>query len=330
MFIKIKNFFKENYKFLLVLILIVVFFNVRLPYYIMAPGGTIDVTDRVLMDDYEKSSKGSLNMLYVSEYKATPASLLLAKLKNWDIDKNEERQVSDESAADIEKRNKIMRDNSLDIATLVAYKEAQKEITITEKRNVVIATTIDNGLEIGDIILEADGQVCEDIETVKKIISNKEVDDDITFKIIRDDKEKLVRSKVILDNNTKVIGVVIITEYDYNKNPEVDIKFKDSESGASGGLMLSLTIYNAISGEDIIKGRNIAGTGTISVNGTVGEIDGIKYKIMGAAHDGMDIVLVPENNYEEAIRTKNTYNFDIEIVKVNTFKEAINYLKNFE
>ena len=282
------------------------------------------------MDDYEKSTKGSLNMLYVSEYKATPASLLLAKLKNWDIDKNEERQVSDESAADIEKRNKIMRDNSLDIATLVAYKEAQKEITITEKRNVVIATTIDNGLEIGDIILEADGQVCEDIETVKKIISNKEVDDDITFKIIRDDKEKLVRSKVILDNNTKVIGVVIITEYDYNKNPEVDIKFKDSESGASGGLMLSLTIYNAISGEDIIKGRNIAGTGTISVNGTVGEIDGIKYKIMGAAHDGMDIVLVPENNYEEAIRTKNTYNFDIEIVKVNTFKEAINYLKNFE
>lgn len=330
MFIKIKNFFKENYKFLLVLILIVVFFNVRLPYYIMAPGGTIDVTDRVLMDDYEKSSKGSLNMLYVSEYKATPASLLLAKLKNWDIDKNEERQVSDESAADIEKRNKIMRDNSLDIATLVAYKEAQKEITITEKRNVVIATTIDNGLEIGDIILEADGQVCEDIETVKKIISNKEVDDDITFKIIRDDKERLVRSKVILDNNTKVIGVVIITEYDYNKNPEVDIKFKDSESGASGGLMLSLTIYNAISGEDIIKGRNIAGTGTISVDGTVGEIDGIKYKIMGAAHDGMDIVLVPENNYEEAIRTKNTYNFDIEIVKVNTFKEAINYLKNFE
>ena len=28
--------------------------------------------------------------------------------------------------------------------------------------------------------------------------------------------------------------------------------------------MLTLTIYNAISDEDIIKGRNIAGTGTIS------------------------------------------------------------------
>ncbi len=42
--------------------------------------------------------------------------------------------------------------------------------------------------------------------------------------------------------------------------------------------MLTLTIYNAISGEDLIKGRNIAGTGTINLDGTVGEIDGVKYK----------------------------------------------------
>ena len=57
--------------------------------------------------------------------------------------------------------------------------------------------------------------------------------------------------------------------------------------------MLTLTIYNAISGEDLIKGRNIAGTGTINLDGTVGEIDGVKYKIMGANNSNMDIVFVP-------------------------------------
>ena len=31
------------------MILIVLFFNVKLPYYIMAPGGTINITDRVVM-----------------------------------------------------------------------------------------------------------------------------------------------------------------------------------------------------------------------------------------------------------------------------------------
>lgn len=293
----------------------------------MAPGGTINITDRVEMEGYQNKD-GSLNMLYVSEYEGTPATLLVAKLKSWDIEKNEERQISDESISDIEKRNKIMRDNSLDIATMVAYTEAGKEITIKDKKNVVIGVTKDNGLEVGDVILKTDGQECDDIKEIKKIISSKEVGDTITFKVLRNNKEEEIKSKILLEDNTKVIGVVIITEYDYDIDPEINVKFKKTESGASGGLMLTLTIYNAISDEDIIKGRNIAGTGTISPDGTVGEIDGIKYKIMGAAQDKMDIVFVPSANYDEAIKTKGKYNYDINIIKVDTFDEAVEYLKN--
>lgn len=293
----------------------------------MAPGGTINITDRVEMEGYQNKD-GSLNMLYVSEYEGTPATLLVAKLKSWDIEKNEERQISDESISDIEKRNKIMRDNSLDIATMVAYTEAGKEITIKDKKNVVIGVTKDNGLEVGDVILKTDGQECDDIKEIKKIISSKEVGDTITFKVLRNNKEEEIKSKILLEDNTKIIGVVIITEYDYDIDPEINVKFKKTESGASGGLMLTLTIYNAISDEDIIKGRNIAGTGTISPDGTVGEIDGIKYKIMGAAQDKMDIVFVPSANYDEAIKTKEKYNYDINIIKVDTFDEAVEYLKN--
>ena len=324
---KFKQFIKENYKFLLLILLIVLFFNVKVPYYIMAPGGTINITDRVEMEGYQNKD-GSLNMLYVSEYEGTPATLLVAKLKSWDIEKNEERQISDESISDIEKRNKIMRDNSLDIATMVAYTEAGKEITIKDKKNVVIGVTKDNGLEVGDVILKTDGQECDDIKEIKKIISSKEVGDTITFKVLRNNKEEEIKSKILLEDNTKVIRVVIITEYDYDIDPEINVKFKKTESGASGGLMLTLTIYNAISDEDIIKGRNIAGTGTISPDGTVGEIDGIKYKIMGAAQDKMDIVFVPSANYDEAIKTKEKYNYDINIIKVDTFDEAVEYLKN--
>lgn len=92
--------------------------------------------------------------------------------------------------------------------------------------------------------------------------------------------------------------------------------------------MLTLTIYNAITDEDIIKGRNIAGTGTISSDGQVGEIDGIKYKIMGAAKNKMDIVFVPSANYEEAIKTKEKYNYKLNIIKVDNFSEVVEYLKN--
>ena len=114
---------------------------------------------------------------------------------------------------------------------------------------------------------------------------------------------------------------------DYNlPTPKLDLKFKDSESGSSGGLMLTLTIYNALTDDDIIKGRTIAGTGTISYDGSVGEIDGVKYKIMGAASNNVDIVFVPSGNYEEAIDTKNKYHYDMEIISVDYFDEVVEYL----
>ncbi len=325
---KLKKFIKENYKYISIIIIIVLFFNIKLPYYIMAPGGVIDITDRVVMDNYKKEDKGSINMLYVSEYSATPASMLMAKLRGFDIEENKSRQISNETVKEINTRNKIMRDNSLDIATMVAYNEAGKKINIKEKKNIVIAVTKENGLEIGDIILSVDKQEINSIEDIKKIINSKEENDIINFKIKRDNKEKEIKSKVLIENNTKVVGVVIITEYDYDIEPNIDIKFKDSESGSSGGLMLSLTIYNAITNDDIIKNRKIAGTGTISSDGSVGEIDGVKYKIMGAAKANADIVFVPSANYEEAIMVNNKYKYNLNIIRVDTFKETIEYLKN--
>ena len=325
---KFKEFIKENYKIILLMILIILFFNIKLPYYILAPGGTINITNRVVMEDYKKEENGSINMLYVSEYDGTPASLLMAKIKNYDIESNKERQISNETIKEINKRNKIMRDNSLDIATMVAYTEAGKKIDIKNRKNVVVATTIDNGLEIGDEIITVDNVKCEEVIDIKKQINSKEENDIITFKILRENKEKEIKSKVLLEGTNKIVGAVIITEYDYEIDPQIDIKFKNSESGASGGLMLALTIYNAITEDDIIKGRTIAGTGTISFDGTVGEIDGIKYKIMGAAKNKADIVFVPSANYEEAVMTKNKYKYNLEIVRVDTFKEAIEYLKN--
>ena len=325
---KIRRFIKENYRFLLLMILIVLFFNIRLPYYIMAPGGTINITDRVVMEDYKKDNNGSINMLYVSEYEGTPASILMAKLRNYDIESNKERQISNESVKEINRRNTIMRDNSLDIATMVAYRESGKEITIKEKKNIVIARTLDNGLEVGDIILSVDGMSCDDVSEIKKVINRKEEGEYVTFKILRNNKEKEIKSKIVLSENTKVVGVVIITEYDYDISPKIDIKFKNSESGSSGGLMLTLTIYNAINDEDIIKNRKIAGTGTISSDGTVGEIDGVKYQIMGAAREKVDVVFVPTANYEEAVMVNNKYKYNLNIVRVDSFKETIEYLKN--
>ena len=48
---------------------------------------------------------------------------------------------------------------------------------------------------------------------------------------------------------------------------------------------------------------------------------------MGAVKNKADVFLVPKENYDEAIKVKEKKNYKIEIVKVETLKDAIDYLE---
>ena len=101
-----KKFFKENYKFLIFMLILITVVNVELPYYIEAPGGTINLSKRI-DENYDKKN-GSLNMLYVTEYDGTVLSLIMGKMiKSWDISKIENQRLLDESLDDIKVRNKL-------------------------------------------------------------------------------------------------------------------------------------------------------------------------------------------------------------------------------
>ena len=328
MFDKIKQIIREDLWFIISLIIIFIVFNVKLPYYINMPGGTIKINDRIDCDKCNDIN-GSLNMLYVSEIVATiPTYLFSYVIPNWDLESIKNQQINNETVEEINSRNKLMLDSSIDSAMYVSYKEAGKDIKIKDKRSYVVTVMFDNNLLIGDEILEVDNNKIEDISDIKKIILGKNVGDSLDFKVKRNNKDINVNVEVREKDNNKIIGAVIITDYDYEVDPKIDIKFRKSESGASGGLMMALSMYTKISDDDIVRGRKIAGTGTISSDGSVGEIDGIKYKIMGAVRDNMDIVLVPSGNYKEAMQVVKKNKYDIKIVEVKTFKDAINYLKN--
>lgn len=317
-----KKFLKENLKSMIIMLIFIIVVNIELPYYIEAPGGTINLTERI-EEEYDKDN-GSLNMLYVTHYRGNVVTLLLGKiLDSWDIYEISNQQISDENANDIYIRNKVMLDNSIQNATFVAYKHANKEITIKDKKNIVIATTKDNGIKIGDILISVDNTKINTPVDLREIVLSKNPGDTINLLVERDEKEKNI--PITIDED-KLIGIASITNYEYELPDDLNINFKGSEGGSSGGLILSLGIYSEITGVDILKGRNIAGTGTIDINGNVGQIDGIKYKIAGAVKEKMDIVLVSPYNYEEAKQVIQENNYDIELVKVSTFQEAITYL----
>ena len=325
---KIKAFFKENISYIIILIVTFLLFYIELPFYIMAPGGTIDISDKVTIDDGNKLN-GKVNMLYASSLKATIPNYLFDKISNkWDEFPNSERQIGHESSSDVEFRDKILLDNSVDNAIYVAYKASGKDIQIKNVYNYVIGEVDEAKCElaIGDIILEADGKDITSIN-LNEYIASLEVGDNIDFKVT-DDKDRISSKKcsVVDIDGAKKVGILYSQNFDYDTS-SIDIKFNGSEGGSSGGFMMSLSIYLALSDEDLLRGRNIAGTGTIDINGVVGEIGGVKYKIIGAHNAKVDLVFVPLENYNEAMYIVNKYNYDMEIVKVHTLEDAINYLK---
>lgn len=326
---KIKEILRENYKELIFLFLFIVLFTIKLPYYINAPGGLMNVNDRVAIDDgYE--AKGSLNMAYVTEIKATIPTLILSIFnKDWDILKEEEITYENETIEDTYYRDHLLLKESVNNAIIVGFTKAGKKVEITSSS--LIVTYVDEeaktNIEIGDEILSIDDVEVTSTSQINDILSKKEENDEITLKVINNKKEVIKKAVLRQEDERTVIGILITEKKEVETMPEVELKFKKSESGPSGGLMTSLAIYNYLTPEDITHGKTIVGTGTIDENGNVGSIGGVKYKLKGAIKNKAEIFIVPNGeNYDEAIKLKKEYDYKIEIVGVSTIDDALNYL----
>lgn len=325
---KIKNYIVNNYKFLISLVLIVALCLVELPYVVYTPGGLVYLNDRIeVKDGYEAT--GSFNMSYVSLMKGKIPILALSFLfKDWDIVKAEEITGEDESVSDLLDLEKLYMQSSIDNATIVAYQKAGKEITINSEVNNIVYITKEakTDLKVYDKVISIEGKKVKTVDELKQIVNTKKEGDYVHILVERNDKEINTTSKVYMTDDGLKVGIVFLTTYDYTTNPKLEIKTKYNESGSSGGLMLSLAIYNELVEEDITHGLKIVGTGTIDINGLVGEIDGVKYKILGAEKNKADIFLCPKENYEEALKVKKERNLKLEIKSVETFTEALEYL----
>ena len=326
---KIKEFIKENYKELIVLLVIVLLFTIKLPYSIYTPGGAVNLNDRITVEDgYE--SEGSFNMAYVSMVRGSIPFLLISYvIPDWDIVATEDLTIEGEDMDEMLERERLYMQESMDAAIINAYQAAGEEITITETVNEVsyLAEEADTNLEIGDQILSVNGVEIRSLEELRNIVEKLNAKEEVSLKVIRDEKERDCYAITYDTSDGIKIGVSLLTTYEYVTDPEVTITSKASEAGSSGGLMMSLAIYNQLVPEDITNGMKIVGTGTIDIDGNVGEIGGVRYKLIGAVKNDADLFMCPEENYEEAVSVKKEKDYDITIISVSTFLEAIEKLE---
>ena len=182
----------------------------------------------------------------------------------------------------------------------------------------------------GDRIISVDGDSIKEIEEIRTAYREREIGDVIPIEIERDLEGKLIRAtyqiKLIgnggidVDPNSPAIGILVGTSAKF----PVDIKFNlRGVGGPSAGLVFALGIVEKLNAEDLLRGRSIAGTGTITVSGKVGAIGGIEEKMIGASRKGATIFLAPRDNCPDIRHIPK----DLKVIPVATLKEAIEVLR---
>ena len=305
---KVINFIKDEYKFIIFLIVFCVVCTWPVNYYIVIGGGIDDISDRVVVSDGYQSD-GSFNLSYVSELKGTTLTYLVSYvMPRW-------KRVSMDSNA-----------------IYYAYQLADKECKVTSTDVYVIVTfsEYDNPLEVGDKLLKVDGTSYDSLLDFQQAVQ-KVSGDEVVITVLRDDKEVDLKCKLYEEEDRKVLGVALQSVSTYDVDPEVKFNFEVNESGPSAGLITTLSIYDQLTKKDLTSGKNIAGTGTIEADGSIGEIGEVEYKLLGAVSGGADVFLVPSgDNYDACKKMKKEENLDIQLIEVKDIWDAVSKLEKLD
>ena len=157
-------------------------------------------------------------------------------------------------------------------------------------------------LEPGDKFLRIDGETVTSAEQVTAAVNATEGQRPLAIEVERGGAVVAVSvmPKVETVNGTTrpLLGITSGGAYDF----PVDITVQLGDvGGPSAGLVFALAIVDKLTPGEMTGGLNVAGTGTMSSDGQVGPIGGIRQKLTAAAAQGAVAFLAPVDNCAEAV-----------------------------
>jgi PDZ domain-containing protein len=327
------------------LLIIGICFLIRIPYYAMQAGEAIDTGDVIDVDGGYTEKAGDFFLTTVAMKQANVLDYLLAKVYS-DLELVPTKEVlaegeNDKQYEEQQKRNMLESQYS---SVIAAFHFAKKPVKVTYKGIEVYGFTPEakNNLKIGDIIQSIDGKSILTTDELIKLLQTKKEGDQVVVGFLRGKKHmSQAATLVALDTGNPSekrigLGFLPVDRFEsLSSKPKVTFK-TENIGGPSAGLMFALEIVNQLSASDLTKGRIIAGTGTISTTGEVGQIGGIEHKIVAAADKKASIFFVPKDivegdtNETVAKRIVKEHNYLMEVVPVASLQEAIAYLQQLK
>jgi len=193
----------------------------------------------------------------------------------------------------------------------------------------------DEQIDPADQILEADGVVLESVEDLSAVLEDKEPGDTVDLLIDRPgDGQQEVTVELSAspdDPDRTIIGFFPFDTRAITLPFEVDIR-TDDIGGPSAGLAFTLAMIDELSPGDLTGPQEVAVTGTISLDGSVGAIGGLTQKVSAVHQNGIKTFLVPASQAElddpeRLQRLEDAGRGEVRIIPVATLDEALAVLR---
>lgn len=330
-----------KYIFMIVLVCYVVVY-MPTPYIVYQPGSAEEVKPMITVKDGDSTEQGTFMMTTVSASYANIALLAFSAFNSHaEVDKKESR-LGDKSKEEYAAEQLFYMSDSQSSAVEAAYEEADVPYEILTDYLFVFSTPKDSTnsqyFQPGDKVLEVDSKPIGDNLDLATLLKSKNIGDIVSVKLER--AGKMIVEKVplvsIQDSETNTtrpgLGIMIGAMQKVTaKDPQKQVEFLNTKvGGPSAGLMFTMEIYNQLTPGDLSKGYRVAGTGTISADGTVGPIGGVKHKIVAADRENAQFFFVPKDNYQEAKTKADDIGTKMKLIPVSTLEDALHYMDQLQ
>lgn len=308
--------------------------SLTVPYAAEGPGptfntlGEVDGVEVIEITGADTDEvEGNLNMTTVSVRTGMTLSQALTRWLFTDdtIVPIEQIFPPGQSMEEVQQSNSRAFTASEAAATISAMNFLNLPVEIEVVEVVEDSAAFDN-FDAGDTLTAVNGTPVTTPGQVQEMIRNMAPGDEVSIDYLRGGEEEtatVVLGEHPQDPEVPLLGISMTSVP--TSDTEVSYNLKDI-GGPSAGLMFSLAVVDKLSPGPLNGGKFVAGSGTISEDGSVGPIGGIAHKVRAAEEAGAEIFLSPTDNCAEALTADRG---DMTILKVDTLEHAIEQMDAF-
>jgi PDZ domain-containing protein len=308
---------------------------VPVPVYLLSPGSVRRTEDLITVQGAETYPQGgSVGYTTVSVQHASALEWVFAHLDDSITFEPQRAIQGTQTPEQYQAANLAMMTASKETASAVALSRLGYQVKVTGTGAVIVALA-DPSPSAGvlvptDTIVAVDDTEITSAEQLIAAIGTHHPGDTVTLGVqpfVTDGTRTTEKRTIVLaarpdDANRAFLGVSSATrDLHYELPVQISVD-SGGVGGPSAGLAFTLGIMDVLTPGSITGGHQVATTGTISADGTVGPIGGIHQKVLAVRQSGAELFLVPRSEYDEAEK----YAGPLRIEPVDNIDDALKVL----